>query len=100
VDGGVDVPGDIAVVGWDDVMTSRYVRPGLTTVRQPVHELGALAAERLHQLVTGASPEAERRVLPTQVVIRSSCGCPPRPAGPARRQTASNPRPSTAPPRK
>ena len=56
-DGGVDVPGDIAVVGWDDVMTARYVRPGLTTVRQPVRELGALAADRLHELVSGARPE-------------------------------------------
>ena len=76
-DGGVDVPEDIAIVGWDDVMTARYVRPGLTTVRQPVQELGALAADRLHDLVSGAAPSAERRVLATQVVIRSSCGCPP-----------------------
>jgi LacI family transcriptional regulator len=76
-DGGVDVPEDIAVVGWDDVMTARYVRPGLTTVRQPVQELGALAADRLHDLDSGAAPSAERRVLATQVVIRSSCGCPP-----------------------
>jgi LacI family transcriptional regulator len=75
--GGVAVPEDIAIVGWDDVMTSRYVRPGLTTVRQPVQELGALAADRLHDLVSGAAPSAERRVLATQVVIRSSCGCPP-----------------------
>ncbi|MFL6177355.1 MAG: LacI family DNA-binding transcriptional regulator [Ornithinibacter sp.] len=82
VDGGVDVPGDIAIVGWDDVMAARYVRPGLTTVRQPVQELGALAADRLHDLVSGAAPSAERRVLATEVVIRSSCGCPPgRPAG-------------------
>ncbi len=76
-DGGVDVPGEMAIVGWDDVMTARYVRPGLTTVRQPVQELGALAADRLHDLVSGAAPSAERRVLATEVVIRSSCGCPP-----------------------
>jgi len=81
-DGGVDVPEDIAIVGWDDVMTARYVRPGLTTVRQPVQELGALAADRLHDLVSGAAPSAERRVLASEVVIRSSCGCPPgHPAG-------------------
>ena len=77
LDGGVDVPGDLAIAGWDDVMASRYVRPGLTTVRQPVHDLGALAADRLHDLVSGATPSTERRVLATQVVIRSSCGCPP-----------------------
>ena len=76
-DAGVVVPDEVAVVGWDDVMTARYVRPGLTTVRQPVHALGALAAQRLHERVTGAEPGAPL-VLPTEVVIRGSCGCPPR----------------------
>ncbi len=78
---GVDVPGDLAVVGWDDVMTARYVSPGLTTVRQPVHRLGALAAEALHAQVTGARQRTRCRVLPTDIVIRGSCGCtaPPLP---------------------
>jgi LacI family transcriptional regulator len=74
-DAGREVPGDVAVVGWDDVMTARYVRPGLTTVRQPVHELGVLAAERLHQRVVGGAPHFAPQVLPTQLVIRASCGC-------------------------
>lgn len=74
-DAGRDVPGEIAVVGWDDVMASRYVRPGLTTVRQPVRELGAIAAERLHQRVEGDQPRLEPQILPTEVVIRGSCGC-------------------------
>ena len=52
------MPGRLAVVGFDDLMTARYVRPGLTTVRQPVRELGALAAERLHELVSGADAAA------------------------------------------
>lgn len=72
---GRSVPDDVAVVGWDDVMTARYVRPGLTTVRQPVHDLGALAADRLHDLVTGDRPTGRARVLPTEVVLRGSCGC-------------------------
>jgi LacI family transcriptional regulator len=80
-EGGRDVPGDIAVVGWDDVMTARYVRPGLTTVRQPVRELGAMAADRLHELVTGASPHDGLQVLSTQLVLRASCGCPPAATG-------------------
>ena len=75
-DGGVDVPGRVAVVGWDDVMTARYVRPGLTTVRQPVHELGALAADRLHERLAGSAPRSGVHVLPTTVVLRGSCGCP------------------------
>jgi LacI family transcriptional regulator len=77
-DRGLDVPGDMAIVGWDDVMTARYVRPGLTTVRQPVHELGALAAQRLHERVSGGEPHEGLQVLPTSVVLRESCGCAPR----------------------
>lgn len=75
-DHGVEVPTDVAVVGWDDVMAARYVRPALTTVRQPVRDLGALASERLHahlSVTPDASPSHD--ILPTQVVIRSSCGC-------------------------
>jgi len=79
---GVDVPVDIAVVGWDDVMTARYVRPGLTTVRQPVREVGALAADRLFHLVSGTANATEQHVLPTEVVIRGSCGCPEPATGP------------------
>ena len=73
---GVQVPDDLAVTGWDDVMAARYVRPGLTTVRQPVREIGELAATRLHERVTGAGPALEPVVLPTALVLRGSCGCP------------------------
>ncbi|QKE83281.1 LacI family DNA-binding transcriptional regulator [Arthrobacter sp. NEB 688] len=73
--GGVRVPDDLAVTGWDDVMAARYVRPGLTTVRQPVRELGGLAARRLHERITGAEP-GDPGLLATRVVLRGSCGCP------------------------
>lgn len=78
-EGGTTVPDDVAVVGWDDVMTARYVEPALTTVRQPVRELGAQAAERLHRRVTGIAVEDGPQLIPTQLVIRSSCGCSPPP---------------------
>jgi LacI family transcriptional regulator len=78
-EGGTRVPDDVAVVGWDDVMTARYVEPALTTVRQPVRELGAQAAERLHRRVTGIAVEDGPQVIPTHLVIRSSCGCTPDP---------------------
>lgn len=78
---GVRVPQDIAIVGWDDVMTARYVSPGLTTVRQPLHELGRAAATRLHERISGDpgagdSTIPEPMILPTELVLRSSCGCP------------------------
>ncbi|MFD7156009.1 LacI family DNA-binding transcriptional regulator [Kribbella sp. NPDC059898] len=72
--GGVRVPDDIVVTGWDDVMAARYVSPGLTTVRQPMAELGRTAAERLHERVTGARTRARNDVLATQLVLRDSCG--------------------------
>ena len=65
-------------------MTARYVRPGLTTVRQPVRELGAMAADRLHELVTGAPPQDGLQVLSDR-------------AGAARLLRLPDPRP-TAPP--
>jgi LacI family transcriptional regulator len=73
--GGVGVPDEIAVVGWDDIMASRYVRPGLTTVAQPVRDLGARAAARMHDLILGVDETPQEHTLPTRVVIRQSCGC-------------------------
>ncbi|MDX3002883.1 LacI family DNA-binding transcriptional regulator [Kribbella solani] len=71
---GIRVPEDIVVTGWDDVMAARYVSPGLTTVRQPMAELGRVAAERLHERVTGVRTRARNDVLATQLVLRDSCG--------------------------
>jgi DNA-binding LacI/PurR family transcriptional regulator len=68
------VPGDVAVTGWDDVMAARYSRPGLTTVRQPMRELGSWAARRLHRRLAGDPTGPRHEVLPTQLVRRASCG--------------------------
>lgn len=74
-DHGVVFPDDLAIVGWDDVTTARYVTPALTTVRQPVRALGALAADLLHARING-DPPGPNQVLPTELVLRASCGCP------------------------
>lgn len=71
---GIDVPGRVKVTGWDDVMASRYA--GLTTVRQPMRELGETAARLLDELITGARTEPRHEVLPTELVIRTSTGKP------------------------
>lgn len=72
---GVSVPEDLAITGWDDEKAARYISPTLTTVRQPIRELGAHAAERLHALVeTPDAPPAELD-LGTSLVLRASCGC-------------------------
>jgi LacI family transcriptional regulator len=70
--GGVMVPGDVAVTGWDDVMAARYA--GLTTVRQPMRELGAHAARMLDLRIRGDVEPARHEVLPTELVVRSTCG--------------------------
>lgn len=73
--GGVVIGRDVAVTGWDDIMTARYTRPGLTSVSQPVRELGRLAATALHDVIAGGSTPGPA-VLPTRIVTRGSCGCP------------------------
>ncbi|MCO8269681.1 LacI family transcriptional regulator [Actinoplanes sp. TRM 88003] len=70
---GLRVPEDLAVTGWDDLLAARFA--GLTTVRQPMRELGATAAHWLHKRITEENrTAARRRVLATEVVIRGSCG--------------------------
>jgi LacI family transcriptional regulator len=68
---GVDVPARVAVTGWDDVMAARYA--GLTTVRQPMRELGATAAHLLDSRIGGEHGEARHELLPTRLVVRTSC---------------------------
>lgn len=75
-DNGVRIPDDLAIVGWGDVLTARYVSPGLTTVRQPMPDLGRLCAERLHARIVGGPRAGGVDVLATRIIIRSSCGCP------------------------
>ena len=72
---GLRVPDDVAVVGFDDIMTSRYLAPGLTTVQQPMRELGRWAAIRLHERIAGRTFDVHPQVLPTRLVVRGSCGC-------------------------
>lgn len=73
-DAGRRVPEDIALVGFDDMPFAAHVDPPLTTVRQPIHRLGALAAETLIDLIEHPEAGTRRIVLPTELVIRASCG--------------------------
>ncbi len=72
---GVDVPGTVAVTGFDDIPMARHVHPLLTTVRQPIGDLGETAFELLYSMVGREAP-AERDIsLPTRLMCRESCGC-------------------------
>lgn len=68
------VPGDIAIVSYDDLPPATIAHPLLTTVRQPIKRIGALAVEILiAKIVNGVEP-AVGTILPTELVIRESCG--------------------------
>jgi LacI family transcriptional regulator len=75
---GVRVPDDVAVTGFDDLYPSRIINPPLTTVSQPIHELGRRAVRRLMARIARPDLAPQAEVLPTRLVIRTSCGCPAR----------------------
>jgi len=70
---GRTIPEDVSVVGYDDLPIAAYVDPPLTTVHQPMEELGALAATiLLDQLVGGSEAVEEQRLLRVELVSRQS----------------------------
>jgi LacI family transcriptional regulator len=72
---GLAVPGDLAMTGWDDIPVARHLSPPLTTVRQPMVELGRRSAQLLHDRITSGRTDPRHEVLPAEVVVRASCGC-------------------------
>lgn len=71
---GLQVPEDVALVGFDDIPTAKYVTPSLTTIHAPTLELGEQA---MSQLLAGLreEPVSSNRTLETEFVARESCGC-------------------------
>jgi len=72
---GLSVPEDVALVGFDDLSYARLFVPSLTTVRTPIETVGLIAARQLILLIQTGSAEMHT-LLPTEPVIRQSCGCP------------------------
>lgn len=72
---GLRVPDDVAVAGFDDAFFSEYLWPPLTTVRQPMHEIGTVAMENMIMAIEGSRLSTSRIILPTRLVRRRSCGC-------------------------
>ncbi|WP_438019387.1 SpoIIE family protein phosphatase [Sorangium sp. So ce315] len=71
---GLDVPGDVLVCGFDDVAISRVTKPSLTTIRQPIKQLGALALTNVVRML-GGERAPERSLLSVELTRRESCGC-------------------------
>lgn len=70
---GLRVPNDISVIGFDDLPEARWACPPLSTVRQPLAEMGLLAARTILRLAGGEPVETPRVELSTDLVIRDSC---------------------------
>jgi LacI family transcriptional regulator len=84
---GIRIPADVAVAGFDDIHLGALLTPPLTTVRQSMQLLGSRACALLLERI--ADPSLPRRMerLPTELIVRESCGCPPG-SVPPQRQSA------------
>ncbi len=71
------IPEELSVVGFDDLPISRWFSPPLTTVRQPLAEMGRIAAAMLAALIEGREPDGRQVELATELVVRSSTAPPP-----------------------
>ncbi|MEN3010817.1 MAG: substrate-binding domain-containing protein [Candidatus Bipolaricaulaceae bacterium] len=67
---GLRIPQDIAVVGFDDVPLAAQTDPPLTTVRQPMTEMGRMGVRLLAQLIRKQESGLQKAVLPTELVVR------------------------------
>jgi LacI family transcriptional regulator len=75
---GLSVPTDLSVVGFDDLPMARWSSPPLTTVRQPLADMGRMAGRMLHELINGLQPASQRVELATHLVPRASTAAPRR----------------------
>jgi LacI family transcriptional regulator len=74
---GLRVPEDVSVVGFDDIQSAAFHNPSLTTIRQPLNQMGVVAARILLQRIRGEEPIADTVPILPELVIREST-CPPK----------------------
>ena len=75
-DSGLRIPGDIAVVGFDDTLIASTFRPSLTSVSVPKHEVGVIAAQTLLRMIEGADDVPLNTIVPLGLVVGQSSGGP------------------------
>ena len=76
---GRSVPDDVSVIGFDDIPTASQFFPPLTTVRQPIHQIGRSAVNTLLARIAGLEPSSPQVILPTELILRAStAACRPR----------------------
>ncbi len=69
---GIKIPGDIAVVGFDDVLAARHLNPPLTTVRQPLEEIGNMAFDITIEAIDGKLKKDKNVIIEPELIIRKS----------------------------
>jgi DNA-binding LacI/PurR family transcriptional regulator len=69
---GMRVPEDVSVVGFDDIDAASYQNPGLTTVRQPLRKMGALAAQTVLGRINPAKDSSEKIVVAPELIVRDT----------------------------
>ncbi len=77
-DEGLRVPEDVSVIGFDDIESAAFYNPSLTTVRQPLRQMGAIAARTLLEKIQGVAFPAEIAVQPELIARESTCVASPR----------------------
>ena len=73
---GIRIPEEVAVVGFDDIFPASLTDPPLTTVHQPMRKIGERGCDRLIDRITDPTLRPRVELLPAELVLRSSCGCP------------------------
>ncbi len=71
---GRKIPDDVAVVGYDDIPAAAYCQPPLTTIRQPMQQVGEIATRLLIELVNDSDVERKEVLLKTELIRRETCG--------------------------
>lgn len=104
LDAGLKVPDEVSVVGFDDIVSAEYQNPSLTTVRQPLHDMGETAARVLLERLAGNDRQPAFICIEPELVVRGSTGPAPlaaprvASARPSRRRAVAAPVPPAAAP--
>jgi LacI family transcriptional regulator len=73
---GIRIPEEVSVVGFDDIFPASLTDPPLTTVHQPMRKIGERGCDRLLERIMDPTLRPKIELLPAELVLRSSCGCP------------------------
>ncbi|MBE2184272.1 MAG: LacI family DNA-binding transcriptional regulator [Anaerolineae bacterium] len=71
---GLQVGADIAVAGFDDITAAEYAYPPLTTIHQPIYEIGQMLVKLLISIISGATPTETQVLIPSTLMVRASSG--------------------------